>query len=619
MGSQLGLHAARAAAERHAVARSGGHQHRASALLRLPVAARRCARNTSIALQGEPLAAEPIVSLGVVLFTYLRLKLHLRIAGFAPVFHDYDWRLGIDELGRGLAERLRAEPGRVMIVAHSMGGLVSRAALCVRGHEEGRARGAARHAECGLVSRRCRRCAACTRWFARLRGSPRRISPQSRWPAEVFSTFPSLYHLLPPPGFDAELDFFDRGCVARIPGRSRMRPLLASARTCSEALAARAMSASSTSSARGRRRSLARRGGTMSSFTRSRGRAMARCRVACAELPGARTYYTNGCAQRSGAGCGRRAGDCGCAAHRRDDAPADASGRSDGKAEARISDRELRRTHTDKVDWAHMEPDARQDFLRNLNEPAASEAARAAATAGRAEDRGKRAKAPSAGGGQTRRQASRRKRKAAAKRPAQRSQNPATRSHSVSDLARLVSPGPAPARQPRAPCRREARRRRHPRLHLVTRRRRRLAARRRLALVAASVAAGAGRKPPRARLATHPRARPRDTVLPQLAEQTGATAVYWNRRYEPAARDVQRRRRANAAASTASKSSTFNSALLAEPHERAQPQRQALPRVHALHAPHAARPTPAQPLPAPTKLNAPEALARERAARHPPT
>ena len=35
-------------------------------------------------------AAAPIVPLGVVLFSYLRLKLQLRAAGFAVEFHDYD-------------------------------------------------------------------------------------------------------------------------------------------------------------------------------------------------------------------------------------------------------------------------------------------------------------------------------------------------------------------------------------------------------------------------------------------------------------------------------------------------------------------------------------------------
>ena len=72
----------------------------------------------------------PIVPLGVVLYSYLRLKLNLRAAGFSPVLYDYDWRRSVDELGAALAERIRNEPSdRITIVAHSMGGLVSRAAL----------------------------------------------------------------------------------------------------------------------------------------------------------------------------------------------------------------------------------------------------------------------------------------------------------------------------------------------------------------------------------------------------------------------------------------------------------------------------------------------------------
>src|ERR1700689_4593231 len=55
----------------------------------------------------KPPRTDGVVPLGVVLYTYLRLKLHLQAAGFSPVFHDYDWRLGVDVLGRALAERLR--------------------------------------------------------------------------------------------------------------------------------------------------------------------------------------------------------------------------------------------------------------------------------------------------------------------------------------------------------------------------------------------------------------------------------------------------------------------------------------------------------------------------------
>jgi len=75
-------------------------------------------------------AAAPIVPLGVVLFSYLRLKLHLRVAGFAVEFHDYDWRLSIVQSGRALAERLRTlRPARVAIVAHSMGTMLTLEAL----------------------------------------------------------------------------------------------------------------------------------------------------------------------------------------------------------------------------------------------------------------------------------------------------------------------------------------------------------------------------------------------------------------------------------------------------------------------------------------------------------
>src|SRR5690606_12636790 len=63
----------------------------------------------------------------------LKLKLRLRSAGYDADFCPYDWRQSIDVLGAQLAQRIRQEDpnghGRVSIVAHSMGGLVSRAAL----------------------------------------------------------------------------------------------------------------------------------------------------------------------------------------------------------------------------------------------------------------------------------------------------------------------------------------------------------------------------------------------------------------------------------------------------------------------------------------------------------
>ena len=61
-------------------------------------------------------AVARIVPLGVVLFSYLRLKLYLRAQGFAVEFHDYDWRLPVADAGRALAEKLQAlRPARVRV------------------------------------------------------------------------------------------------------------------------------------------------------------------------------------------------------------------------------------------------------------------------------------------------------------------------------------------------------------------------------------------------------------------------------------------------------------------------------------------------------------------------
>ena len=61
--------------------------------------------------------------LGVVLFSYLRLKLRLRAHGIAVECHDYDWRRPVVELGRELAARLRtADAARLAMVATAWAG-----------------------------------------------------------------------------------------------------------------------------------------------------------------------------------------------------------------------------------------------------------------------------------------------------------------------------------------------------------------------------------------------------------------------------------------------------------------------------------------------------------------
>jgi len=75
---------------------------------------------------------EPV---GVILLAYLKLKLRLKQAGFDASFHPFDWRRSIPDTGAELAARIRKETGEdtgredLYVVAHSMGGLVSRAAF----------------------------------------------------------------------------------------------------------------------------------------------------------------------------------------------------------------------------------------------------------------------------------------------------------------------------------------------------------------------------------------------------------------------------------------------------------------------------------------------------------
>ena len=84
-------------------------------------------RLTELALAGH----SRVCALGVQTFMYLKLKLALERAGFDVRFHAYDWRQDVLALGAQLLDRIRADRKRsVSIVAHSMGGLVARAAMC---------------------------------------------------------------------------------------------------------------------------------------------------------------------------------------------------------------------------------------------------------------------------------------------------------------------------------------------------------------------------------------------------------------------------------------------------------------------------------------------------------
>jgi pimeloyl-ACP methyl ester carboxylesterase len=133
---------------------------------------------------------------GVLLFSYAKLKLQLAIEGFDARFHAYDWRLGIDALGAALAAAIAAAGGPAVVIAHSMGGLVARVAARRLPH-----RSLKRLIMLGAPNR-----GALAPVLA-LRGSYPFVRKLSRLDlehspeelaAEVFGTFPGLYHLLPP-------------------------------------------------------------------------------------------------------------------------------------------------------------------------------------------------------------------------------------------------------------------------------------------------------------------------------------------------------------------------------------------------------------------------------------
>ena len=73
-------------------------------------------------------------ALDAIPYYYLKLRLRLRWYGFDAAYHFYDWRQNLNELGQELDERLQGEPaGEIFLVAHSMGGLVARAAIAKGG------------------------------------------------------------------------------------------------------------------------------------------------------------------------------------------------------------------------------------------------------------------------------------------------------------------------------------------------------------------------------------------------------------------------------------------------------------------------------------------------------
>ncbi len=146
--------------------------------------------------------------LGVLRFAYERLRLVLRIAGYDAAFHPYDWRLDLAANGRALADRLLGERRQdVVLVGHSMGGLVARAALAHKGTSR-----IARVIQLGAPNR------GAFVAVQALRGTYpliRRLAmldllhDADDIASRVLTTFPGLCELLPPAAACKDFDPFD--------------------------------------------------------------------------------------------------------------------------------------------------------------------------------------------------------------------------------------------------------------------------------------------------------------------------------------------------------------------------------------------------------------------------
>ena len=309
-------------------------------------------------------AGAPVIPLGVVLYSHLKLKLRLRAAGFAVTLHPYDWRLGIEDSAAAFAERLRGQGSRrLAIVAHSMGGLVSRAALALPG---------TRHVERVVLMgtpnlgsfapvQALRGAYAVVRKIARLDAA----TTAERLTEEVFNSFPSLYQMVPGAG-GTGVDLLHRS--AWPDSGPALRPsLLERGRRFRDGLApadARFVAIAGVGQETVTAVSKGRDGFVYTVTRHGDGTVPA----ASAALEGAHTYYTS--AAHSDLTRDAHVASAIVELLRKGTtARLPARWRSNSRAQARVSDRELRRTHIDKVDWSGLTPAQRREFLQNLNEP----------------------------------------------------------------------------------------------------------------------------------------------------------------------------------------------------------------------------------------------------------
>lgn len=165
-------------------------------------------RKLRIGPGGDP----KIRALGFLPGVYLMMRLHLEGAGFKVVEHYYDWRQNLSDLGAELKKRIEAEPKKVMIVAHSMGGLVTRAAM-----KQGM-KNVARFVMLATPNHGSLAPVEALRGqygLARMIAGADVFHNAEELAKEVFSTFTGLYQMILAKGLHPGLDLFDGSCWPR--------------------------------------------------------------------------------------------------------------------------------------------------------------------------------------------------------------------------------------------------------------------------------------------------------------------------------------------------------------------------------------------------------------------
>jgi pimeloyl-ACP methyl ester carboxylesterase len=305
-----------------------------------------------------------LVALGAMSYTYLKLTLSLRKAGFDTVLVGYDWRQEVAAVGRELAERVAAEGvDNIALVGHSMGGLVARAALAQPGGKHVSQLvmlGTPNHGSVGAVQA-LRGTYSVVRKLAMLD-----LKHDAEFLArEVFSSFPGVHELLPS-GKPGGLDLFDSASWP-VQGPGPDAALLRAAAGLHERLAPAdgrfdvVVGCNRITATR-----VALHDGDFEYEYSLRGDGTVP--IDLARLDGARHRYVDcdhsdmplsdrviaGTIDLLNTGRTRRFA---------------ASPRIRRNARRRVRDEDLRREYQGKVDWPQMSPEERRLFLDNLNEP----------------------------------------------------------------------------------------------------------------------------------------------------------------------------------------------------------------------------------------------------------